>query len=147
LRPATSAFHDAALTTRFRVRTEPPEGTNYVTNRIYIENDMELNAASCQILLALADRDLHGYGIMADVLERTDGRMRLWPGILYGSLKKLADAGLVEETDPPRDAPRDRMARRFYRLTRDGRRALGREMARLARDVETARSRKIAVRD
>jgi len=129
------------------VLMEPPDGTNYVTNRIYIDSDMELNAASCQILLALADRDLHGYGIMADVLERTDGRMRLWPGILYGSLKKLADGGLVEETDPPRDAPRDRMARRFYRLTRDGRRALGREMARLARDVETARSRKIAVRD
>ena len=108
---------------------------------------MEVNATSCQILLALANRELHGYGIMADVLERTDGRMRLWPGVLYGSLKKLSDAGLVEETDPPKDAPRDRMARRFYRLTRDGRRALGREMARLARDVETARVRKIAVRD
>lgn len=108
---------------------------------------MELNAASSQILLALADRELHGYGIMADVLERTDGRVRLWPGMLYGSLKKLSEAGLVEETDPPKEAPRDRMARRFYRLTREGRRALGREMARLARDLETARLRKIAVRD
>ena len=108
---------------------------------------MELNATSCQILLALADRDLHGYGIMADVLERTGGRLRLWPGILYGSLKKLADAGLVEETDAPKDAPRDRMARRFYRLTREGRRALGRELARMARDLETARLRKVSVRD
>ena len=108
---------------------------------------MDLNATSCQILLALAERDLHGYGIMADVLERTGGRMRLWPGVLYGSLKKLAEAGLVEETDPPRDAPRDRMARRFYRLTREGRRALGREMARVARDLETARLRKVALRD
>lgn len=108
---------------------------------------MELNATSCQILLALADRDLHGYGIMADVLDRTGGRLRLWPGILYGSLKKLADAGLVEETDAPKDAPKDRMARRFYRLTREGRRALGRELARMARDLETARLRKVSVRD
>jgi DNA-binding PadR family transcriptional regulator len=108
---------------------------------------MELTPTTCQILLALADRDLHGYGIMADVLERTDGRIRLWPGILYGSLKRLSDDGLVEEVGPPRDAPRDRMSRRFYRLTAAGRKALGREMARLARDVQTARARKIAVRD
>lgn len=108
---------------------------------------MELSPTTCQILLALADRDLHGYGIMADVLERTAGRIRPWPGILYGSLKRLADDGLVEEVDPPRDAPRDRMSRRFYRLTAAGRKALGREMARLARDVQTARARKIAVRD
>jgi DNA-binding PadR family transcriptional regulator len=108
---------------------------------------MELNATACQILLALAERERHGYAIMADVLERTEGRVRLWPGILYGSLKKLAAAGLVEETEPPKDAPRDRMSRRFYRLTRDGRRALGRELARMARDLETARLRKIPVRD
>jgi DNA-binding PadR family transcriptional regulator len=108
---------------------------------------MELNATSCQILLALAERDLHGYGIMADVLERTGGRTRLWPGVLYGSLKRLSDEGLVEETDPPKDAPRDRMSRRFYRLTREGRRALGREMARVARDLETARLRKVVLRD
>lgn len=108
---------------------------------------MELNATSTQILLALADRDLHGYGIMADVLERTGGRMRLWPGVLYGSLKRLASAGLVEEVAPPRDAPRDRMSRRFYRLTPAGRKALGSEMARLARDVQTARLRRVRVRD
>jgi DNA-binding PadR family transcriptional regulator len=108
---------------------------------------MDINPASCQILLALASRDLHGYGIMADVLERTEGRTRLWPGVLYGSLKRLAEDGLVDAVDPPRDAPRDRMARRFYRLTGAGRKALGREMARVARDLHTARMRKIAVKD
>jgi DNA-binding PadR family transcriptional regulator len=107
---------------------------------------MELNQTTCQILLALADRDLHGYGIMADVLERTERRVRLWPGVLYGSLKRLAAEGLVEEVSPPRGAPRDRMSRRFYRLTTAGRKALGREMARLARDVQTARLRKIAIK-
>jgi DNA-binding PadR family transcriptional regulator len=108
---------------------------------------MDLNAASCQILLALADRDLHGYGIMADVLDRTGGRVRLWPGALYGSLKRLSEAGLVQPVDPPASAPRDRMARRFYRLTAEGRRELGRELARLSRDLETARLRKVAVKD
>ena len=67
--------------------------------------------------------------------------------MLYGSLKRLADAGLVLEVDPPADAPQDRMARRFYRLTNVGRKALGREMARVARDLQTARARKIAIKD
>ena len=108
---------------------------------------MELNATSCQILLALAERDLHGYGIMADVLERTNGRTRLWPGVLYGSLKRLAAENFVTEIDPPKHAPRDRMSRRFYRLTAVGRRALGRELARAARDLETARARRVAVKE
>jgi DNA-binding PadR family transcriptional regulator len=108
---------------------------------------MVLNQASVQILLALAEHDLHGYGIMADVHERTEHRVRLWPGVLYGSLKQLADAGLVEEVDPPKHAPRDRMTRRFYHLTADGRRALGRELSRAARDLETARLRKIIVKE
>jgi DNA-binding PadR family transcriptional regulator len=108
---------------------------------------MELNPTSCQILLALAEHDLHGYGIMADVLERTDGRMRLWPGVLYGSLKRLAAEGFVTEIDPPKSAPKDKMARRFYRLTATGRKALGRELARAARDLETARARKVTVKE
>lgn len=108
---------------------------------------MDLSAAGCQILLALAERELHGYAIMADVLERSAGRVRLWPGALYGSLKRLAEEGLVEETAPPPNAPRDRMSRRYYRITSAGRKALGREMARLARDLRTARLRKIAIKD
>jgi DNA-binding PadR family transcriptional regulator len=108
---------------------------------------MELNQAACQILLALADDDRHGYGIMADVLERTGGRLRLWPGVLYGSLKNLAAAGFVEEVDPPKRAPKDRMSRRFYRLTAAGRRALGRELAHAARDLATARARKVSLKD
>jgi DNA-binding PadR family transcriptional regulator len=108
---------------------------------------MDLNQASCQILLAIADEDRHGYGIMTDVLERTGGRLRLWPGVLYGSLARLEAAGYVEEVDPPKSAPRDRMSRRFYRLKPAGRRALGRELAHSARDLETARARKVAVKD
>ena len=54
-----------------------------------------------QILLALADHDLHGLAITKEVFDRTEGRMHLWPGMLYGALKKLADAGLVTETRAP----------------------------------------------
>lgn len=104
-------------------------------------SDLELTPQRFQILLSLADQPRHGYGVMTDVLERTDGRMKLWPGMLYGSLKRLSEAGLVEESDPPDDAPRDRMERRFYRITADGRRALAAETARLAAFVEAARSR------
>jgi DNA-binding PadR family transcriptional regulator len=94
-----------------------------------------------QILLSLADQPRHGYGVMSEVLERTGGRMKLWPGVLYGSLKRLTESGLVEETDAPDDAPRDRMERRYYRITAEGRRALQSETARLASYLETARSR------
>ena len=57
-----------------------------------------------QILLSLADRDLHGLAIMNDVLERTDGRMRLWPAMLYRNLARLVSEELVSEIDAPADA-------------------------------------------
>jgi DNA-binding PadR family transcriptional regulator len=101
----------------------------------------ELKPQWFQILLALAHRDLHGYGIMTDVLERTGGRMRLWPGMLYGSLKRLADVGLIKETAAPTGAPADAMERRFYRITPAGKRALAAETERLAAYVEAARAR------
>lgn len=96
-----------------------------------------------QILLAVADRELHGYAIMKEVLERTDGRMRLWPGMLYGSLKRMTDAGLIVETDPPGAATEDQKERRFYRITPLGKRSLAAEAARLARYVAVARSKRI----
>src|SRR5256884_571143 len=74
-----------------------------------------------QILLALADRDLHGLAIMNDVLERTGGRMRLWPGMLYRALGRLADIGLVTEIEPPDDAPIAGGRPRFFRITTAGR--------------------------
>jgi len=67
--------------------------------------------------------------------------MRLWPGMLYGSLKRLADAGLIKETSAPADAPVDAMDRRFYRITSAGKRALAAETERLAAYVEAARAR------
>lgn len=81
------------------------------------------------VLLSLADADQHGYAIMQEVLDRTAGKVRLWPATLYGTLKRLIDADLIAESDrrPADDDPR----RKYYRLTAFGRKVLAAESARL----------------
>ena len=96
-----------------------------------------------QILLALADQDRHGLGIMNDVLDRTGGRMTLWPGMLYRNLSRLADEGLVVEVHAPRGSETGGGKPRFYRLTPAGRRACAGEAERLAGFVEAARRKKL----
>jgi DNA-binding PadR family transcriptional regulator len=94
------------------------------------------------ILLALADSDLHGLGIARAVQELSDGRTRLWPASLYGTLDELNESGLIEELDDPRQRPADESEKkRFYRLTRAGHRALAGETDRLAALVRIAKSR------
>jgi DNA-binding PadR family transcriptional regulator len=83
------------------------------------------------ILLSLAGGEQHGYGIMQEVLERSDGKIRLWPATLYGSLKRLIEAGLIEESDERPAREFDDARRRYYRLTRLGRRVLDAESERL----------------
>jgi len=93
-----------------------------------------------QILLSLADRDLHGYAIIQDVRDRTGGRMRLTASTLYAALKRLLDQGLIEELDPPPGETDSR--RRYYRLTKAGR-AVGRaEAARLDELAAMARAKR-----
>jgi DNA-binding PadR family transcriptional regulator len=83
------------------------------------------------VLLSLVDREQHGYGIMQEVLERTNGKVRLWPATLYGTLKRLMDEELIEES-AARPAPeQDDARRRYYRLTRLGRRVLAAESERV----------------
>jgi DNA-binding PadR family transcriptional regulator len=83
------------------------------------------------ILLSLAGADQHGYGIMQEVLERTGGKVRLWPATLYGSIKRLIEAGLIEESAERPAREFDDARRRYYRLTRLGRRVLNAESERL----------------
>jgi DNA-binding PadR family transcriptional regulator len=83
------------------------------------------------ILLSLAGEDQHGYGIMQEVLDRTGGKVRLWPATLYGSLKRLIEEGLIEESGERPAREFDDARRRYYRLTRLGRRVLDAESARL----------------
>jgi DNA-binding PadR family transcriptional regulator len=96
-----------------------------------------------QILLSLADADRHGLGIMNDVLERTTGQMKLWPGMLYRNLGKLADEGLVVEVEAPADAESGGGRPRYYRITSAGRKACAAEARRLASFVEAARRKKL----
>ena len=84
-----------------------------------------------QILVSLSDQEQHGYGIMQEVLERTGGKVRLWPATLYGTLKRLIDEELIEES-AERPAPEfDDARRRYYRMTPLGRRVLVAESERL----------------
>ena len=94
------------------------------------------------ILVALADADLHGLAIARAVQELSDGRTRLWPASLYGTLDELAESGWIEELDDPRHRPADESEKkRFYRLTKAGHRALAAETDHLATLVKTAKSR------
>jgi DNA-binding PadR family transcriptional regulator len=95
------------------------------------------------VLLAIADRELHGTAIMEEVLERTDHELRLWPGKLYGTLRDLAEADLIVEVDAPEDAPSEGGKRRFYGITRAGRLALHDEVERLASLVRVARAKSV----
>jgi DNA-binding PadR family transcriptional regulator len=99
-----------------------------------------LPSAAFHILLALADGDLHGYGIMREVEEQTNGRVRLGPGTLYSSLQTLLDAGAIEEV-PNESGNTDR--RRHYRLGSVGRRLIRSETERLEELVRIARDKKI----
>jgi DNA-binding PadR family transcriptional regulator len=91
------------------------------------------------ILLTLAGGEQHGYGIMQEVLQRTEGKVRLWPATLYGSIKRLIEAELIEESDE-RPAPElDDARRRYYRLTGFGRRVLDAECDRLQETVRMIR--------
>jgi DNA-binding PadR family transcriptional regulator len=93
------------------------------------------------ILLALAGAPLHGTAIVEEVLERTRGGVRLWPGTLYGSLRDLEGKGFIAETDPPADAPTEGGKRRFYRITPSGEAVLRREVAVLRGILDIARER------
>ncbi|HSH75063.1 MAG TPA: PadR family transcriptional regulator [Longimicrobiales bacterium] len=106
---------------------------------------LPLTPAAFHILVSLTDADLHGYAIKRDVEARTGGVVRLGAGTLYHAIGSLGKRGLVEETDPPEpDAGSSR--RRFYRITRLGRRVLELEVQRLAADVEYASGKLVEAR-
>ena len=104
---------------------------------------LPLKAQWFHILLSLAGGEQHGYGIMQEVLNRTTGKVRLWPATLYGSIKRLIEAELIEESDV-RPAPElDDARRRYYRLTSLGKLVLDAECERLqelVRAIQVKRS-------
>ena len=104
---------------------------------------LPLTPAMFHILLALADKERHGYEIMREVDERSEGKVRLGPGMLYGSIKRMLGDGLIEEMDERPDPELDDERRRYYRLTNLGHRVAVAEAERLERLVKNARAKKL----
>lgn len=107
------------------------------------ESQLPLSPAVFHILLALADEERHGYGIMQEVKLHTDGQMRLGPGTLYGAIKRLLKKGLIEEVGERPDPQLNEERRRYYRLTDFGQRVLRLEAMRLNEMVQQARLKKL----
>jgi DNA-binding PadR family transcriptional regulator len=115
------------------------------TDKVRIEGFLPLKTQWFHIMLALAGGEQHGYAIMQEVLERTGGKVRLWPATLYGSIKRMIEAELIEEWGE-RPAPEmDDARRRYYRLTALGRRVLDAECDRLQELVNAIRTRRTMV--
>ena len=95
------------------------------------------------ILLSLSGQEQHGYGIMNEVLERTGGKVRLWPATLYGALKRLIGEGLIIESAKRPAAEFDDERRRYYRLTKLGEQVLDAESERLEELVGILRKRRL----
>ena len=102
-----------------------------------------LTPAIHHILLALADEERHGYGIMLEVARLTGGATRMGPGTLYGTLKRLLTAGLIEEADERPDPALDDERRRYYRIAPLGSRVLEAETTRMRLLLSAARAKKV----
>ena len=103
------------------------------------ESFLPLTPAMFHILMALAKGESHGYAIMQDIETNTDGRFRIGPGTLYGSIKRMLASGWIEEVDERPDPDLDDERRRYYRLTGLGRQVAEAEAGRLAGMVRLAR--------
>ena len=104
---------------------------------------MPLTPAVFHVLLALSGGERHGYAIMREVAESTNGKIKMGPGTLYGTIKRLLETGLIEETEERPDPELDDERRRYYRLTAMGQRTVKAEAQRYAEMVELARGKKL----
>jgi DNA-binding PadR family transcriptional regulator len=104
---------------------------------------LPLTPLAFQVLLALADTERHGYGIIREVDERTDGLIRLRTGTLYTLLQRLLDEKLIEESDRRPSPDQDDERRRYYRLTELGRDVVGAEARRLESLIGEARRKHV----
>ena len=107
---------------------------------------LPLTPAIAHILLALADQDRHGYAIMQEVERLTGGSVRMGPGTLYGTIKRMIASGLLEEAEDRPDPEMDDERRRYYRATPLGRDVLAAETARMSALVSAARAKRVRAR-
>ena len=116
------------------------------SSETHLQGLSPLPAAHLHILLALADGEKHGYAVMREVERMTGGEVTMGPGTLYGAIKRMLSAGLVEETDERPDPDVDDERRRYYRASGLGVRVLTAETERLERLVSTAQAKQTKVR-
>ena len=110
-------------------------------------NDLlPLPPAQLHILLALADGEKHGYAVMSEVEQMTEGEVSMGPGTLYGAIKRMLNAGLIEESEDRPDPEMDDERRRYYRVTGFGARVLTAELERLERLMRAADAKKVTAR-
>jgi DNA-binding PadR family transcriptional regulator len=109
------------------------------------ESFLPLTPAVFHILLALADGEKHGYAIMQEIEDVTGSKVQMGPGTLYGSIKRMLAAGLIEESDDRPDAALDDERRRYYRQTGLGRRVLREEAQRMGELMALARRKHVLV--
>lgn len=102
-----------------------------------------LTPAVLNILLSLSDQERHGYGIMQEVQKMTGDQVLMGPGTLYGSLKRMLEAGLIEESDERPDPALDDERRRYYRISPAGRVALAEEVRRMQRLLAAAQAKRL----
>lgn len=106
--------------------------------------DTPLTPAVLHILLALSTQERHGYGIMKQVEADSQGKVRMGPGTLYGSIGRMIGAGLIRESDKRIDPEMDDERRIYYRITGLGRKALAAELERYRDVVTIARRRRLS---
>jgi DNA-binding PadR family transcriptional regulator len=104
---------------------------------------LPLTPAVFNILLALADGEKHGYAIMLEIETNTEGQVVMGPGTLYGSIKRMLKAGLIQESDERPDPEMDDQRRRYYELTGLGQRTVKLEAERLAAQVKLAQAKNL----
>src|SRR5487761_2013009 len=107
------------------------------------EELLPLTPAVFHVLLALAGGERHGYATMREGTASTQGRSKMGPGTLYGTVKRLLEARLIEESDERPDPQLDDERRRYYRLSALGQRVVQAEAARYAEVVEVARGKRL----
>ena len=108
--------------------------------RCDVSEFLPLHKDTFHVLVALAGHDRHGYSIMQDIARRTDGRTRLNPRCLYTAIRRMLDDGFIEELDERPDPEHDDKRRRYYRITRRGRKVAMAEARRLERLLADARA-------
>lgn len=103
-----------------------------------------LTPAVLHILLALSTEERHGYGIMKEVEADSQGKVKMGPGTLYGSIGRMIEAGLIRESDKKVDPEMDDERRVYYRITALGQATLAAELERYREVVAVARKRQLA---